>query len=107
MCARCTFRVGGKRPQFWHPDTGRTEPVAVYSTTKEEHRKSPIYFDPCGSLFVVFRPDAAVKSAERVVSLTRNGQSILPGGADGIRRQRSRSIGPSTACPATRRTAAT
>ena len=26
----CTFRVKGRRPEMWWPDTGRTEPVAVY-----------------------------------------------------------------------------
>jgi hypothetical protein len=81
LVARCTFRVGGKRPEFWYPDTGRIEPVAVYSITKEG-TQIPIYFDPRGSLFVVFRRDAVLKSADRVVSLTRNGQSIFPGDAD-------------------------
>ena len=79
--ARCTFRVGGKRPEFWYPDTGRTEPVAVYSATKED-TQIPVCFDPCGSLFVVFQPEAGAKAASRVVSFTRNGQSIFPGGTD-------------------------
>ena len=54
-----------------------------------------------------FGPTPAVKSADRVVSLTRNGQSIFPGGADRQRRRKSPSSGPSTACPATPPTAAT
>ena len=78
---RCTFRVGGKRPEFWYPDTGRIEPVAVYSTTKES-TEIPIQFDPCGSLFVVFQPEAGAKAGGRVVSFTRSGQSILPGNTD-------------------------
>ena len=31
----CTFRAKGKMPEFWWPDTGRTEPVAVYEERGE------------------------------------------------------------------------
>ena len=51
----CTFRVKGKRPEFWWPDTGRIEPVAIYDEG-EEGTRVPIRFKPCGSVFVVFRP---------------------------------------------------
>ena len=43
--AECMFRVKGKRPEFWHPDTGRIEPVAVYDEAAEGTR-IPIWFDP-------------------------------------------------------------
>ena len=55
--AECMFRVKGKRPEFWHPDTGRIEPVAVYEEV-DGGTRIPIWFDPSGSVFVVFRPDA-------------------------------------------------
>ena len=54
--AECVSRVKGKRPEFWRPDTGRIEPVAVYDETADGTRM-PIWFDPAGSVFVVFRPE--------------------------------------------------
>ncbi|MEI8205452.1 MAG: glycosyl hydrolase, partial [Kiritimatiellales bacterium] len=48
------FRVTGKVPEFWYPDTGRIETAGVWKT--ENGRTTvPIKFDPCGSVFVVFR----------------------------------------------------
>jgi (4-O-methyl)-D-glucuronate---lignin esterase len=54
---QCTFRVSGKRPEFWHPDTGRIEPAAVWSE-KNGRTTVPFHFDPAGSVFVVFRKSA-------------------------------------------------
>ncbi len=76
--ARCTFRVHGKCPEFWHPDTGRIEPAAVYDQDSRA-TEIPISIDPCGSLFVVFRPDAAAGEPDRVTGLSRNGRPVLPG----------------------------
>jgi len=50
----CTFRVAGKVPQFWHPDTGKIEDAPVY-VEKNGQTTLPIRFDPAGSVFVVFR----------------------------------------------------
>ncbi|MDR2473475.1 MAG: hypothetical protein LBD53_07965, partial [Tannerella sp.] len=54
----CTFRVGGKMPELWHPESGAIEKVPVY---KEQDGLTtvPIRFDPSGSVFVVFRTPAA------------------------------------------------
>ncbi|MEN6308551.1 MAG: glycosyl hydrolase, partial [Anaerohalosphaeraceae bacterium] len=51
--AVCTFRVSGKMPEVWFPDTGRIEPVRVF---KERNgcTQIPLHFDPSGSMFVVF-----------------------------------------------------
>ncbi len=49
-----TFRVDGKVPEFWYPDTGRIETVGVWKT-ENGRTIVPINFDPCGSVFVVFR----------------------------------------------------
>ena len=52
--ADCTFRVNGKVPELWHPDTGRIETAAVWSENDgRTHVK--LDFDPAGSVFVVFR----------------------------------------------------
>ncbi len=50
----CSFRVTGKVPELWHPDTGVVEPAPVY----REHDgiiSIPVSFSPAGSVFVVFR----------------------------------------------------
>lgn len=54
----CTFRVSGKLPELWHPDTGRIDPAPVW---REEDGRTivPLTFDPTGSVFVVFRKPAA------------------------------------------------
>lgn len=54
----CTFRVTGKFPELWHPDTGRCETLAMFRE-KDGVTTVPIPFDPAGSVFVVFRRDSA------------------------------------------------
>jgi len=63
--ADCTFRVSGKVPEFWYPDTGRIEPAPVW---REENGRItvPLNFDPAGSVFVVFRKKA--DSGDHIVS---------------------------------------
>jgi hypothetical protein len=70
----CVFRVTGKRPELWHPDTGRIEPVAVYEEVKGGTRV-PLRLDRSGSVFVVFRPDEP--TADPVVALTHEGKSVI------------------------------
>jgi hypothetical protein len=70
----CTFRIQGKRPEMWWPDTGRTEAVAVYNE-RDGSTLIPLTLDPFGSVFVVFRAGAAPLS-DRVVSLRREGVEI-------------------------------
>jgi alpha-L-rhamnosidase len=67
----CTFRVSGKVPELWHPDTGRTETLALYQTA-DGCTTVPIAFDPVGSVFVVFR---AAAPADHAVAVSRDGQS--------------------------------
>lgn len=71
----CRFRVQGKQPELWHPDTGRTEPVAVYEASADGTR-IPLRFEPCGSVFVVFRPVGG-KPVDAAVSLARDGKQIF------------------------------
>lgn len=51
------FRVMGKAPQLWHPDTGVIEPAPVYRA-QGGRTIVPLRLDPAGSVFVVFRPSA-------------------------------------------------
>jgi len=48
-----TFRVQGKAPEFWHADTGASEP-ATY-TISNGRTIVPLSLDPYGTIFVIFR----------------------------------------------------
>lgn len=73
--ATCTFRAAGLRPEFWRPETGRVEPVAVYEQAGGTTR-IPISFEPSGSVFVVFRKSEA--AADPVVGVTVDGKTVVP-----------------------------
>lgn len=51
-----SFRVIGKDVKIWHPDTGVTEPAEYRIESGRTIVTLP--FDPCGSVFVVFRGKA-------------------------------------------------
>ena len=61
----CTFRVGGKIPELWHPDTGVMEPAPVWRL-QNGRTTVRLDFDPAGSVFVVFR--SASDSADHVIA---------------------------------------
>jgi hypothetical protein len=73
--AACTFRVTGKRPEFWQPETGQIEPAAAYEQSDGTTR-IPVRFEPSGSVFVIFRRPA--KQFDPVISVTHNGKPLLP-----------------------------
>jgi hypothetical protein len=72
--AICTFRVEGKRPELWRPDSGRIERAAVYDVA-DGCVRMPIRFDPSGSVFVIFRPGEAIEP-DRVTGVKRNGELL-------------------------------
>jgi alpha-L-rhamnosidase len=84
----CTFRVNGKRPELWWPDSGRIEPIFVFNESptpigisptgvKNAPRTSiPISLDPYGSVFVVFR-STTDPQAENIVSVQHNGAAVF------------------------------
>jgi hypothetical protein len=49
---KASFRVTGKTPRLWHPESGTTEPVSY--TTEHGQTVVPLHFDAQGSVFVVF-----------------------------------------------------
>ncbi len=73
--AMCEFRVTGRRPEFWRPETGAIEPAAVYAQIGGVTR-IPISFEPSGSIFVVFSKSA--ESFDQVVRVSRDGAIIIP-----------------------------
>jgi len=52
--ADCTFRVAGKSPELWRPDTGAIEPAPIWRE-QEGRITVKLPFEPAGSLFVIFR----------------------------------------------------
>jgi len=71
----CSFRVQGRRPELWRPDTGRIERVAVYDE-QDGCIRLPVHFDPNGSVFVVFRDGAPVEG-DRITAVSRDGTPVL------------------------------
>ena len=65
----CTFRVSGKVPTLFHPDTGAIEPAPVWH---EWGGRTVVRLDldPAGSAFVVFRPSVGV-AVDAVVEVVR------------------------------------
>ena len=63
--SECTFRVSGRIPELWHPDTGSIEPAPVWSG-QDGRTTVRLNFDPAGSVFVIFRQTAG--SADHIVA---------------------------------------
>lgn len=72
--AVCSFRVTGKKPTAWFPDSGRMVPIAVFEEA-DGCTRIPLRFESVGSMFVVFEPGVRV-AAERIVSVKRDGSEL-------------------------------
>lgn len=68
----CTFRVSGKAPELWLPDSGAIRCVAAWDVV-DGLTTVPLRFEPYGSFFVVFRNPS---DGHRVVTVTHNGQPV-------------------------------
>ena len=73
--AVCGFRVQGRRPELWWPDSGRIERAAIYNKGRG-CTFLPIHFEPSGSVFVVFREEPRLES-NRIVLVMRNGEVVM------------------------------
>ncbi len=69
----CTFRVFGKRPERWNPETGERTPVAIYAASAQG---TSVYlaFGPSESAFIVFRE--SVGADDSVIALARDGEVL-------------------------------
>ena len=70
----CTFRVAGKVPELWHPETGRMEEAPAWQV-KDGRTVVPIRFEPAGSVFVIFRKQGGDQNA--LVAVTRDGKDAF------------------------------
>jgi len=84
----CTFRVSGKTPELWHPDTGKSETLALYRQA-DGCTTIPITFDPVGSVFVIFR---TVAPADNAVAINLPEQAAQAANAPTPRRLANGSI---------------
>ena len=73
--AVCAFRVQGRRPELWWPDTGRIERPAVYNEDRG-CTSLPLHLEPSGSVFVIFRQQAPLEP-NRIVKVRRDGQTLF------------------------------
>lgn len=71
----CSFRISGRVPELWNPDTGEIEVAAMWSDAGGR-TSVPIRFDPNGSVFVVFR--AAAGASDHLVAVTAPGRGLEP-----------------------------
>ena len=53
----CTFRVSGKQPELWNPETGASRELPEYSE-KNGTTTVPLRFEPAQSWFVIFRKES-------------------------------------------------
>ena len=73
IAAMAAFRVDGKAPELWWPDSGRIERPAVFEVANGVV-SLPLQLGPHGSAFVVFREPA---TGDRIVSVHRDGELLL------------------------------
>lgn len=74
----CRFRVTGKQPEFWNPETGEIRDAAVWLSHADGTTSVPIPFDPEGSLFVVFRKVATEHVVQTKTELLSQDITPLP-----------------------------
>ncbi len=75
VASTASFRVRGKTPALWRPTDGRIERLSVYDDA-DGVINLPLHLGPNGSVFVVFNPPG-LRAANRIVSVTRNGEAVL------------------------------
>jgi len=70
----CKFRVQGKRPELWQPQTGAVNPVVAYEE-KGGMVSVPVHLDAAESVFIVFQPHQ--RPFDAIASITLDGAPVL------------------------------
>jgi hypothetical protein len=101
--ACCQFRVTGRQPELWNPETGEISSLPMYEQMNTGI-SVPLRFEQNGSCFVVFRPHE--NQFDPVITFTRDGESAIPlTGSPFISGQDPDAISLVAALPGTSRTA--
>lgn len=61
--AECLFRVAGRQPELWDPESGAIRPLPQF-VERDGRTVVPLHFGPAQSWFVVFRKAAAVADSQ-------------------------------------------
>ncbi|MGA2060225.1 MAG: glycosyl hydrolase [Thermoguttaceae bacterium] len=69
----CDFRLDGRQPEIWNPETGEISPAAMYEF-KDGRTHIPLHLDPAGSIFVVFRHPP---HGQPYLSISRDGVKLI------------------------------
>jgi hypothetical protein len=72
VTANCSFRVLGKQPELWHPETGSVTPLMRYEE-KDGCTQVRLRLEPTESVFVVFRHPA--DAASHIMRIFRRGSN--------------------------------
>ncbi|MDR0844713.1 MAG: glycoside hydrolase family 2 [Tannerella sp.] len=70
----CSFRTDDLQPELWYPETGKIVPVSIFRH-QENQTSLPLYLDPYGSVFVVFRSPS---TKNQITSLVKDGIELFP-----------------------------
>ncbi|MEI8291450.1 MAG: glycosyl hydrolase [Verrucomicrobiota bacterium] len=73
--AECTFRVTGRIPELWHPETGAIETAPVWRI-QDGRTQVQLNFQPAESVFVIFRRPA--NHADHVVAVSGSMKTASP-----------------------------
>ncbi len=69
----CTFNTAGKQPELWDADSATITPAVLFDVV-EGRTRLPLYLDPSGSIFVVFRKTSATPMLHQV---TKDGAVLM------------------------------
>jgi hypothetical protein len=73
----CAFRVTGKQPQLWHPETGQLQDISAYAI-KDGLTRLALHLKPAESVFVVFRQPSPAEHFTRVETVKRKARNTAP-----------------------------
>jgi len=73
----CAFRVTGKQPQLWHPETGQLQEIPAYAIQDGVTRLA-LHLKPAESVFVVFRKPTPAEHFTRIETLKRKAHDTAP-----------------------------
>jgi hypothetical protein len=71
--AVASFRISGKQPELWQPDSGRIGAALVFQE-EDGVTTVPLQFEASGSIFVVFRKPS--RGADPIVSVSHDGLAL-------------------------------
>lgn len=83
---KATFRVNGKAPEIWHPETGKIESISY--VIREGRTTVPLRMEPNGAVFIVF--DKKAKSSSLKIAQPEETQLAEVKGPWNVSFQRNR-----------------